>query len=224
MRKRKIDLFSDEQFCEIILTSTSYTEALRKLGYSGGGNSNKVLKERIEKLGLDTSHFNSYTSYSFSKKKLENEEWFIKNCNRDNKSSKKRLLEMGVANKCAICGLLPVWNNQTLILQLDHIDGDNTNNEISNLRLVCPNCHTQTETFCNRNKNVYSPKCLKCNQKISGSGKTGLCISCSSINRRRFKDRPSKSILLKQVESIGYVATGKMYNVSDNTIRKWLKI
>ena len=49
--------------------------------------------------------------------------------------------------KCTICGNNGVWMDQPLTLQLDHIDGDSTNNELSNLRLLCPNCHTQTETY-----------------------------------------------------------------------------
>ena len=53
--------------------------------------------------------------------------------------------------KCAICGNNGIWNNQKLVLQLDHKNGDNTDNRLSNLRLLCPNCHSQTDTFSGRN-------------------------------------------------------------------------
>ncbi len=52
---------------------------------------------------------------------------------------------------CYICGAKPLWMGQPLTLQLDHIDGDSTNNIIENLRLLCPNCHSQTSTFGGRN-------------------------------------------------------------------------
>lgn len=57
---------------------------------------------------------------------------------------------------CEICGQLPEWKGKKLVLQLDHIDGDRWNNKLENLRIVCPNCHTQTENFVSKNKNYAS--------------------------------------------------------------------
>ena len=58
---------------------------------------------------------------------------------------------LGIANECTSCALGPEWNGRPLTLELDHIDGDRLNNELTNLRLLCPNCHAQTETS-NRRK------------------------------------------------------------------------
>lgn len=54
---------------------------------------------------------------------------------------------------CAICGQKDVWNNQELHFILDHIDGDASNSCRKNLRLICPNCDSQLDTFKSRNKN-----------------------------------------------------------------------
>lgn len=54
-------------------------------------------------------------------------------------------------NKCLNCNI-STWQNAPLILELDHIDGNASNNNISNLRMLCPNCHSQTPTFKNKNK------------------------------------------------------------------------
>ena len=59
----------------------------------------------------------------------------------------KRYLKEKFGDKCFECGQLPEWNGKPLTLQLDHIDGNSDNNLLSNLRLLCPNCHTQTHTF-----------------------------------------------------------------------------
>lgn len=54
-------------------------------------------------------------------------------------------------HECFLCGINETWNNKPLVLQVDHTDGNSDNNKLENLRLICPNCHTQTETFCQRN-------------------------------------------------------------------------
>jgi 5-methylcytosine-specific restriction endonuclease McrA len=65
---------------------------------------------------------------------------------------KKRLIKEGIKeNKCEICGITE-WNSKTISMQLDHIDGNSHNHKLDNLRMTCPNCHSQTETYCGKNK------------------------------------------------------------------------
>lgn len=62
-----------------------------------------------------------------------------------------RLIEAGIKfNKCDMCGITE-WNDLPVTMQLDHIDGVGTNHVLSNLRMLCPNCHTQTPTWGSKN-------------------------------------------------------------------------
>lgn len=63
---------------------------------------------------------------------------------------RKIVLERG-DDQCSECGLGSEWNGKPLLLQVDHIDGDRSNDSPSNLRLLCPNCHSQTPTYGHRN-------------------------------------------------------------------------
>jgi hypothetical protein len=55
-------------------------------------------------------------------------------------------------NSCSSCGIEAVWNNKPLILEVEHINGNSSDNSENNLSLLCPNCHSQTDTFKARNK------------------------------------------------------------------------
>lgn len=69
---------------------------------------------------------------------------------------KKRLLAEGLLEeRCAECGISE-WNGRPLSLHLDHINGDRRDQRLENLRFLCPNCHSQTETYCGRNQGRYA--------------------------------------------------------------------
>jgi len=62
---------------------------------------------------------------------------------------KKHLIQSGLLDhRCAECGAEPIWNGKPLVLILDHINGINNDNQLENLRFLCPNCNSQTTTFC----------------------------------------------------------------------------
>jgi hypothetical protein len=67
---------------------------------------------------------------------------------------KKRLLKDGIkSNVCEVCGI-DSWAGMSINMELDHIDGVRTNHKLDNLRMICPNCHSQTDTYRARNKSL----------------------------------------------------------------------
>lgn len=80
---------------------------------------------------------------------------FVENCKHRRKSVKLTIIRDGlIPYKCSECGLTDSWNNKSITLQLDHVNGINNDNRLKNLRFLCPNCHSQTETFCGSNKDA----------------------------------------------------------------------
>lgn len=99
-------------------------------------------------------HFKVYCDkncYELYKEKLTDQN-FINGELKDNKSIKKALLRLE-GDICVICkNVNSIWNGLPLSLQVDHIDGDSDNNKANNLRLVCPNCHSQLDTSKNKTR------------------------------------------------------------------------
>ena len=78
----------------------------------------------------------------------------------------KRYLRETRGDKCEECGQESMWNNRPLTLQLDHIDGNSDNNQLNNIRLLCPNCHTQTDTYGNKGEGSRYKKITKRNEYL----------------------------------------------------------
>lgn len=200
--------------------SINFTEVLKELEIPRQGNNSSTLKKIIEKNNIDISHFTyrarEYkTNYTYAHEYLNNQKPI-----HTHKLKQKLLKENLIENKCAICGINE-WLGQPIVLQLHHINGDNTDNRLENLQLLCPNCHSQTDNYCgNANKNVEIKYCPLCGKVISKTAT--LCIKCSNQNKHyESKIQPLEQLVedLKELQS--YSKIGLKYGVRDNTIKKW---
>ena len=154
MRISKVYQVSEEDFRRIVANSYSYSDCLRALGLATrGGSSTDILKKRLAELNCDISHFGTNNQKQSVYAKYSLEEILVENSFYANISSlKSRLIREGrLEYKCAICGIKE-WRDLPLSLQLDHINGINNDHRIENLRFLCPNCHSQTETYSGKNK------------------------------------------------------------------------
>lgn len=86
-------------------------------------------------------------------------EWFSINSTRSNMVIKKRILQYDlIPYECSHCDIKDSWNGKPINLQLDHINGNNRDNRLDNLRFLCPNCHSQTDTYCGKSINTGNQK------------------------------------------------------------------
>jgi 5-methylcytosine-specific restriction endonuclease McrA len=149
---------SDDDFIAAVKSSISIRETLLKLGLVETGSAYRVFKNRIAAMNLDTSHL---LGNGYLKDRTHNwtpsiplEEILVKDSLYHNTNSlRKKLIRKGhLQNRCLECENGNTWNGKPITLQLDHINGDSSDNRLINLRILCPNCHSQTKTFAGRNK------------------------------------------------------------------------
>lgn len=138
----------EEEFISLFNESHSYRELARKIGYSqDGGGTIKSLHEAVQFYNLDDSHF---LGQGWNK---DNYDWnsFSSNSYKKNGKSTLQPLIYLRGQKCEKCGNTE-WLGQPINLEVHHIDGNRSNNDLNNLQLLCPNCHSYTETFCYKSK------------------------------------------------------------------------
>lgn len=172
--------YTKEQFTEAWNSSRSMAECAKKLGLNVYGSTSKTMKSTATELGLSSEHM---TGQAWNQGLKINpsppkpiEEYLIDGSSLSSSYLKKRLLREGLlenecsAPYCMIKGMAVVnpftGEEQKISYHLDHINGKNNDNRIENLRLLCPNCHSMTETYCRGqrtrrglNPNLVCPDC-----------------------------------------------------------------
>lgn len=145
--------YTKELLEEKVKDCYSFSELCKRLGLKHGGSNPKNLKMKLEKFGIDYSHFTGQR-WNTNPKNPVYVRTYTKSLdiNSSLRSShvKNLLYNMGIKeNKCECCGISE-WNGKPIQCELHHINGDTTDNRIENLIILCPNCHSQTENFRNR--------------------------------------------------------------------------
>ena len=137
---------------------------------------------------------------------------------------KQKLIRDGLKEeKCELCGISD-WRGVKLPFELHHKDGNHYNNELSNLEILCPNCHSiqQGNAGANVGKTQSSKfkVCCDCGKMISKNAER--CKSCASKERQKdLSNKPTREELKSLIRTTSFLQIGRLFNVSDNAIRKW---
>lgn len=149
--------WTDEELVEAVRLSDSIAEVLRRLGCPQTGGHHRAISGKILNRGLDTSHF---VGQSWARGRtrpyrpvMSLDEILVVNSTYTSTATlRRRLIKAGLKEaRCESCGISE-RQGQPLALALDHINGVHTDNRLENLRILCPNCHALTDTWCVRNR------------------------------------------------------------------------
>lgn len=203
-------------------------EVISKLGYKTQNGSNaQTVKRRLIKYDISTNHFQYIKPVDRTYENV-----FCINSTATQATLRRWFSEISDDSICAICGQEKEWNDKPLTMTLDHINGDNHDNRIENLKWICPNCASQLPTFAGRNnkqhdgyipvenRKRYKKICPVCN--INEINKQShMCKECYA--KKRLENMPPKEELEQLIKTTSFVQIGKIYGVSDNAVRGWCK-
>lgn len=218
-----------------ISESDSVSAALRALGLRPAGGNHRAFRLACVRHGLDAPIYQNKNVQPPPVRRRSDDEIFCVGSGVRGDRLKPRMLEAGFPNACAICALGPEWNGSPLALQIDHINGDSADNRRENLRFLCPNCHSQTETFAGkRTRFVDCP--AGCGARIRAGARR--CRSCRRWLEARAEDLdqeptprvgsfraawPAATELAAEVERTSFTAVARRLGISDNAVRKHLR-
>lgn len=219
--------------------SRSYAETLRRLGLCDRGGASAVLKKHLAEWEVSTEHFDRMAGLRVASRRGQRplEDLLARGTTVRSAHLKERLYRAGLKQpRCELCGQTEDWHGRRMALILDHISGESTDNRLENLRIVCPNCNATLDTHCGRNARLSPAQraCERCGQvfRVRSSRQRYCSRSCGSRWDRRNRPvsggrrvaRPGYEQLRAEIESLGWTGTGRRHGVSDNAVRKWMRL
>lgn len=221
---RKSPLSNKASMAEAVASSESVSDVLKFFGLRAAGGNFRQVKKWAEAHGISLpsgiGEVQARKVANFNRQ--ANSRIFVENGSYSRTHLKSRLRLIWSTWVCAACGIGEEWNGKALSLQLDHINGVPNDNRLENLRLLCPNCHSQTETFAGKMNKRPAKATVKIPCACGKMTTFGRCQVCARRDRSKI-DWPEDEDLKLMVKEHGYAGTGRILRVSDNAVKKRLR-
>lgn len=241
-------MVTDEEFIKIVKDSNTISDIIRKIKkdlinkrITGGFFT--TVKTRIKRLGIDTSHLLGRSHLKGSKRKELHRkkllEILVENSNYPTSAIKDRLIKEGIfKNECSVkdCMVKGKWLGKHISLHLDHINGISNDHRLENLRLLCPNCHSQTDTYCGKAKkknNIFGSQngkteCKVCRKLFISKEKCYFCCELCKVKWNEYNESLKKECLvckekfMPERSSTKY-CSNKCSNISQRIVERPIK-
>jgi 5-methylcytosine-specific restriction endonuclease McrA len=229
--------YSRELLVPIVAASTTYVEIARQLGCKPYGGAVRHIQQRIEALGISTTHLkgsgwskgltaNNHAGINRAARKISysDAEVFTEGSTYPSSQLSARLRRLGWDYNCNNCGINK-WLGKEITLHVDHSNGIHNDHRLENLRFLCPNCHQQTDTWGSKNLKAkkgpqHSKYCMDCGAEIKIS--STRCVRCSNRRKATGKykiDWPKIQQLKEMIRRSSYMAVGRQLGVSGTAVK-----
>lgn len=226
MLRKNLDDLGVERVQEMLNHSISIVDFFRKIETKDIGGNRKTLYRFIENNNLELKQLienrnKALKDGSFLANKKDEKDLFVENSSVKRRVVKNRIIKNNLIEyKCSFCGNTGEWQGKEISLHLDHINGIGNDNRLENLRFLCPNCHSQTETFAGKNykSDLFKDYTKDKKEKIIQKKEEEKNKKDNLIKERR------KSLEQVDLTKFGWnIKVAKIWNVSQTQVRRWIK-
>lgn len=205
-----------------ISSSKNFTEVYKKLGFDSISNATqKMIRRYAEELNLKLPEgFDLLLMDKQKPVRYTIDQILCENSPCSGPHFKERLIKEGyLRNECYICSLKE-WLGEPISLHMDHINGNPKDNRLENLRILCPNCHSQTPTYAGRKKIGEKNKTRKNTLCGCGNAKDNRAKLCGACSRKKWARWPLIEDLFERIKRDGLKVTAEKLETSTEEVVK----